>query len=169
MITRDPTPELHEGFSEPGADPTRWADVVEILADSEISWLSTVRRDGRPHVTPIPTVWRNERLHFCTGDQEQKCVNLSRDPRCILTTGTNALHVGTDVVVEGTAVRVTDRDELVELAALWKAKLDWDFEVDLDAFGDADGRTAHVFLLEPAKVLAFAKGPYAQTRFRFDP
>jgi general stress protein 26 len=167
MAVDQPTPELHEGFSEPGSSAVSWAEVVDVLDRSEIFWLSTVRGDGRPHVTPIPTVWRSQRLHFCTGDQEQKTKNLGRDGRCILTTGTSALHGGLDVVVEGAAVRVADRPELVELAALWKAKLDWDFEVGDDVFGDADGRTAHVFALEPTKVLAFGKGPYTQTRFRF--
>ena len=168
MTTTEPAPELHEGFSEPGSSAVPWDDVVEVLRDSEVFWLSTVRADGRPHVTPIPTVWRNDRLHFCTGDQEQKTKNLLRDPRCILTTGTSALHGGIDVVSEGAAVRVTDHAELEELAALWKTKLDWDFVVGEDTFGDADGRTALVFALEPTKVLAFGKGPYTQTRFRFD-
>ena len=169
MATHEPMSEFDERFSEPGSGPVPWHEVAEVLERSEVFWLSTVRADGRPHVTPIPTVWRRERLHFCTGTLEQKCANLRRDPRCILTTGTPALHGGVDVVVEGTAVRVVDRPELVELAALWKAKLDWDFVVGDDAFGDADGRTAHVFSLEPAKVLAFGKGPYTQTRFRFAP
>jgi hypothetical protein len=164
----DPMPELDRGFSEPGSDPVPWADVEAVLRDAEISWLSTVRPDGRPHVTPLPAVWRGDRLHFCTGDQEQKCKNLQRDPRCILTTGTNDLHGGIDVVVEGRAVRITDRDELVALAAQWKDELDWDFVVHEDGFGDADGRRAHVFALDATKVLAFGKGPYTQTRFRLD-
>ncbi len=166
MTVNEPVPELNEGFSEPGATAVPWADVVDVLRDSEVFWLSTVRADGRPHVTPIPTVYRNDRLHFCTGTLEQKTKNLTRDPRCILTTGTSALHGGIDVVVEGSVVRTTDHDELVDLAALWKEKLDWDFVVGKDTFGDADGRTALVFALEPAKVLAFGKGPYTQTRFR---
>ncbi|MCU1372074.1 MAG: pyridoxamine 5-phosphate oxidase-related FMN-binding protein [Ilumatobacteraceae bacterium] len=168
MPTTEPTPEHNEGFSEPGSSAVTWSAVVEVLDRSEVFWLSTVRADGRPHVTPIPAVWRDERLHFCTGDQEQKTRNLSRDPRCILTTGTSALRGGIDVVVEGSAVRITDRSELTELAALWKVELDWDFVVGDDTFGDADGRTALVFALEPTKVLAFGKGPYTQTRFRFD-
>lgn len=167
MTTLDPTPELHPGFSEPGSSPVSWADVERILDESEVFWLSTVRGDGRPHVTPIPTVWRHGQLHFCTGSLEQKTKNLAREPRCILTTGTSALHGGIDVVVEGSAVRRTDADELHELAARWKAKLDWDFTVDGETFGDADGRTALVFALVPTKVLAFGKGPYTQTRFRF--
>ena len=85
----------------------------------------------------------------------------------VLTTGSNDMHSGVDVVVEGTAVRVTDHDTLVTLAALWKSKLDWDFEVGEDAFKDPAGRDGLVFRVAPAKVLSFGKGPYTQTRYRF--
>jgi hypothetical protein len=129
-------------------------------------WLSTVRRDGRPHVTPLPAVWLDGVLHFCTGSLEQKSKNLEARADCVLTTGTNTLRSGLDVVVEGTAVRVTDRAALTRLAGLWKSKLDWDFEVGDDAFRDGAARTGLVFGVRPAKVLAFGKQPYSQTRFR---
>ena len=78
------------------------------------------------------------------------------------------LHSGLDVVVEGTAARVTDNAQLQRLAALWKSKLDWDFEVGDGEFRDPDGRHGLVFGVAPAKVLAFGKGePYSQTRYRF--
>jgi len=163
----EPIVEFDGGYSEPGSGPVPWADVAAVLAASEMFWLSTVRRDGRPHVTPLPAVWDDGRLHFCTGDQEQKSVNLRHNPNCVLTTGTNQLHSGLDVVVEGEAVRITDRPRLVELAALWKSKLDWDFEVGDDMFGDAGGRNGLVFGVRPAKVLSFGKNPYTQTRYRF--
>jgi general stress protein 26 len=162
-----PTVELHEGFSEPGATAVPWADVERVLAASEMFFLSTVRADGRPHVTPLPAIWDAGALHICTGDQEQKAKNLARQPACILATGTRALHGGLDVVVEGTAVRVTELARLGELVALWKSRLDWDFEVGADAFRDPAGRNGLVYAIRPEKVLAFGKGPYTQTRYRF--
>ena len=105
MAGTAPVAELHEGFSSPGATARSWAEVSGVLASAEIFWLSTVRADGRPHVTPLPAVWDNGTLHFCTGDQEQKTRNLAANPRCVLTTGTAALRSGLDVVVEGTADR----------------------------------------------------------------
>jgi len=166
--TPQPTVELHEGFSTPGAMAPPWAEVAAVLTASEIFWLSSVRHDGRPHVTPLPAIWLDDVLHFCTGDAEQKSKNLLADPRCILTTGTNTLNAGLDVVVEGTAVRVTDHDLLVRLAAIWLAKLDWPFTVTADGFGDGAGRNALVFGVAPRKVLAFSKGePFSQTRYRF--
>ena len=167
MSEIEPTVELHEGFSEPGATARPWADVVDVLSKSEMFWLSTVRRDGRPHVTPLPAIWLDGALHFCTGDAEQKARNLESNPGCILTTGTNQLRSGLDVVVEGTAARVTDQARLQRLAALWKSKLDWQFEVADGAFRDPDGRRGLVFGVTPTKVLSFGKAPYSQTRYRF--
>ena len=168
MPEAEPTVELNEGFSEPGAAARPWAEVADVLSKSEMFWLSTVRRDGRPHVTPLPAIWLDGTLHFCAGSHEQKAKNLESNPRCILTTGTSHLRSGLDVVVEGTAARVTDTAQLQRLAAMWKSKLDWDFEVTGEVFGDADGRQGLVFGVTPVKVLSFGKGPYTQTRYRFN-
>jgi len=46
--------------------------VVDVLTRSEMFWLSSVRGDGRPHVTPLPAIWLDGALHICTGDAEQK-------------------------------------------------------------------------------------------------
>ena len=110
--------------------------MVDVLTKSEMFWLSTAVRDCRPHVTPLPAIWLDGSLHFCTGDAEQKTKNLELNPRWILTTGTNLLRSGLDIVVEGTAVRVTDAAKLERLAELWKSKLDWDYEVLNGAFRD---------------------------------
>jgi nitroimidazol reductase NimA-like FMN-containing flavoprotein (pyridoxamine 5'-phosphate oxidase superfamily) len=178
MPAADPTIELDARFSGPGAAPVPWADVVAAIERAEIFWLSTVRRDGRPHVTPLPAMWLDGALHFCTGPQEQKARNLESNPNCVLTTGTDRFLSGLDVVVEGAAVRVTDQARLAALAELWKAKLDWPFEAVDGGFRELDEEvagqdfgaraTAHVFRVSPAKVLAFGKGePFSQTRYRF--
>jgi hypothetical protein len=125
------------------------------------------RGDGRPHVTPLPAIWLDGVLHFCTGSHEQKARNLQFNPRCILTTGANQFQSGLDVVVEGTAARITSPARLQQLAAIWKSKLDWDFHVADGGFRDPEGRTGLVFGIKPAKVLAFGKSPYSQTRYRF--
>lgn len=167
MPQTDPTTEINEGFSEPGAPARPWAEVAEVLADAEMFWLSTVRRDGRPHVTPLPAIWLDGSLHFCIGSGEQKTKNLRSNPGCVLTTGAHQFRSGLDVVVEGTAVRVTGPALLQRLAAVWKSKLDWDFQVADDGFRDPAGRTGLVFCVKPDKVLAFGKNPYSQTRYRF--
>jgi general stress protein 26 len=167
MSQTEPVAEFNESFSEPGATAPPWTEVAAVLTASEMFWLSTVRRDGRPHVTPLPAIWLDGTLHFCTGSHEQKTANLRANPGCVLTTGTSDLRSGLDVVVEGTAVRITDVLRLRELAAIWKSKLDWDYEVTDDGFRDGPSPTVLVFGVRPAKILAFGKAPYTQTRYRF--
>jgi nitroimidazol reductase NimA-like FMN-containing flavoprotein (pyridoxamine 5'-phosphate oxidase superfamily) len=164
-----PTPQIDPRFSDPAAGPTAWADAEAALARAELYWLTTVRADGRPHVTPLIGVAYEGAMHFCTGLREQKARNLDSNPLVALTTGTNTWAQGMDVVVEGTAVRVTDPGTLQAIADAYVAKYgeDWRFEVEGDAFKSEDGGQAAVFRIEPSKVLAFAKAPHAQTTFRF--
>jgi PPOX class probable F420-dependent enzyme len=163
-----PTPKIDTRFSDPEAGPTPWSETARVLERAELYWLTTVRADGRPHVTPLIAVAEGEVVHFCTGLREQKARNLEHNPRVALTTGNNAWAEGLDVVVEGTAVRVTDRDALQRLADAYVAKYGevWRFGVG-DGFFDGGGDPAWVFRIEPAKVLAFAKDPHAQTTYRF--
>ncbi len=63
---------------------------------------------------------------------------------------------------------MTDQTRLQLLAAMWKSKLDWDFQVGDGGFGDPGGRVGLVFGVTPTKVLSFGKGePFSQTRYRF--
>jgi hypothetical protein len=66
-------------------------------------------------------------------------------------------------------VRVSDDSVLRALADLWRTKYqgDWDFTVEQGMFHHEDGGSAVVFEVAPTKVLAFAKGRFAQTRYRF--
>ena len=80
MAPMTPTPELDTHFSAPNATPTPWADVHAALRDAELFWISTIRPEGRPHVTPLPAVWHDMALYLCTGPQEQKAVNLRANP-----------------------------------------------------------------------------------------
>ena len=162
----DPTTELDERFSDAGADPTPWADTLAVLESAQLFWISTVRADGRPHVTPLVAVWHDGALHFCTGPREQKAVNLAHGAHVVLTTGCNRWDDGLDVVVEGEARRVTDQVVLGRLAAAWATKWDgsWQFEVTDGGFGQDDEGLALVFAVHPAKVLAFSKGTFSHTR-----
>lgn len=76
---------------------------------------------------------------------------------------------GFDLMVEGTAVRVTDEVRLQELTRAYVEKYgdDWRFEVRDGAFV-GDGGTALVFAVAPRTVFGFAKGdPFGRTRRRF--
>jgi len=163
----EPVPELDPRFSEPDANPTSWADARRALETAELSWISTVRPDGRPHVTPLPAVWLEDRLYFATGAAEQKAHNLAANPHVVLTTGCNTWDRGLDVMVEGDAERVTDPALLERLAAAWTQKWDgrWRYRVADGAFHHDVG-TALVFSVAPTKVLAFGKGTFTHTRYR---
>lgn len=161
---------LDPRFSDPGAEATDWARTRRVLEAAELFWLSTVRSDGRPHVTPLVAVWTEDRLHFCTGPEEQKALNLTHHPRVVLTTGCNTWDRGLDVMVEGEALQVTDQDALRRLAEAWTSKWDgrWRFEVGADSFLHPDGgSSALVFAVAPDKVLAFGKGEFTHTSHRF--
>jgi hypothetical protein len=162
-------PEIDRRFSGPGAAPTPWSEAARVLEEAELYWLSTVRSDGRPHVTPLIGVAHEGVMHFCTGPDEQKARNLEHNARVALTTGNNAWASGLDVVVEGTALRVLERDALQRLADAYETKYGsvWHFDVGDGVFVTEQGGGAAVFRVEPAKVLAFAKEPHAQTTYRF--
>jgi Pyridoxamine 5'-phosphate oxidase len=127
MSTQPSAERLDTRFSDPAASgPTPWAEVAQALEAAELYWLATVRRDGRPHVTPLIGVVDGGVVHFCTGLREQKAHNLE--------------------------------------AKYGEA---WHFDAGEDAFHGTGGDPAAVFRVEPAKVLAFAKAPHAQTTYRF--
>jgi hypothetical protein len=46
-----PTAEFDSRFSDPEAGPTPWSEAAQVLEHAELYWLTTVRADGRPHVT----------------------------------------------------------------------------------------------------------------------
>lgn len=177
MTRAAPTTDLDPRFSEEGATATDWAEALDQLASAGTYWLTTVRADGRPHVTPLIAVWADGALHFCTGLGEQKARNLDHDTRVVLTTGTNDLDAGLDVVVEGDAERVTDDATLQRLADAWVDKYSekWRFHVRDGAFHHGPGSVgedgedfpAHVYAVRPVVAFGFRKGDYSQTRWTF--
>lgn len=165
-----PVTTLDQRFSDPTAVATEWDKTLRALETAELFWVTTVRADGRPHVTPLVAVWVDGALHFTTGATEQKAVNLRTNPHVVLTTGNNDWDKGLDVVVEGDAVPVTDEDTLRRLAQAWALKWDgqWQYQVRDGSFYHPDGDQAvMVFAVAPAKVLAFGKGLFSHTRHRF--
>jgi nitroimidazol reductase NimA-like FMN-containing flavoprotein (pyridoxamine 5'-phosphate oxidase superfamily) len=169
MTDREPETRLDPGYSDEAATATPWPEAEARLAEAELFWISTVRPDGRPHVTPLPVVWAHGALHFCTGPEERKARNLAENPQVVLTTGSNTWNKGYDLVAEGEAVRVSDDGRLRELAGAWEAKYGsfWHFEVRDGCFHHGAGR-ALVFSVAPRTVFGFGKGePFSQTRWRF--
>jgi nitroimidazol reductase NimA-like FMN-containing flavoprotein (pyridoxamine 5'-phosphate oxidase superfamily) len=171
-----PIGELDAPFSSQGAEPTPWADVEEALDAAEIFWITTVRPDGRPHVTPLVGIWLDGAMHFTTGSGERKERNLRGNAHCVLTTGSNAFREGLDVVLEGEAERVVDAAALGRVAERIAAKYDWRWAVAGDALtevagpdpgAEENGARALVFRVAPSKVFAYRRGEvFSATRWR---
>jgi general stress protein 26 len=166
-----PVTTLDRRFSDQNAPATGWEQTREALESAELWWVTTVRRDGRPHTTPLVAVWVGDTLYFSTGDTEQKAVNLRGNAHVNLTTGCNNWDSGMDVVVEGDAVAVTNQDDLRDLAEAWTHRWDgrWQYQVGDGGFKHPHGDgVVLVFKVVPAKVMAFAKGnPFSYTRHIF--
>jgi nitroimidazol reductase NimA-like FMN-containing flavoprotein (pyridoxamine 5'-phosphate oxidase superfamily) len=167
-----PVTVLDQRYSDPKASAVGWEATLSILKAAELSWISTVRADGRPHVTPLVAVWTDDSLYFHTGAKEQKFVNLRVNPNVVLTTGCNRWDEGVDVVVEGKAVRVTDENVLARVAEAFTAKWDgrWQLVVRDGRFYDrsAEDWPSEVFAVSPTRVFAHAKGdPFGATTHRF--
>jgi hypothetical protein len=171
-VPADVTAEIH-GYSHPDATPTPWEVGRAQVVGADTFWISTVRPDGRPHVTPLIAVWHDEAIWFTTGPEERKARNLAENAACILTTGRSELREGgLDVVLEGMAEQVSDDAALQPIAEAFAAKYGtgtWHFVVRDGAFAhhDAGGR-ALVFRVRPVRGLGFRKGTIAsQTTWRF--
>ena len=171
MAEQEPAVELG-AFSSADAVATAWAVARGELRDAELYWLSTVRPDGRPHVTPLLGVWLDGALYFCTGATERKVRNLAQNPRCVLTTGRNTLDDGVDLVVEGEAVEVSDEAELRIVADTYESKYGPRVtapEGTWSGLGDTiRGGNAVVYRVAPTTAFGFGKGDqFSQTRWTF--
>jgi nitroimidazol reductase NimA-like FMN-containing flavoprotein (pyridoxamine 5'-phosphate oxidase superfamily) len=166
-MATEPATTFDARFSDANAKATPWRVGRRALADARLYWLITLR-SGRPHATPLIGLWDDDGFVFTTGPDEQKARNLGRDARCSVSTGDLAYAEGLDVVVEGSAVRVSDDATLARLAETYVAKYgeDWRFSVADGEFHHEAG-SAHVFRVTPDVAFGFAKSPYGQTRWRF--
>ena len=165
-----PVTEL-SAFSSANATPTEWSQARDELASAEVYWLSTVRPDGRPHVTPLLGIWVEGALYFCTGPEERKAKNLSENRHCVLTTGQSTLD-GLDLVIEGKAESVSDHTELERVASTYESKYGAHFvapEGTWSGLGDAIRRAeALVYRVPPETAFGFCKGAvFSQTRWSF--
>jgi pyridoxine/pyridoxamine 5'-phosphate oxidase len=110
-----------------GSDPIPWSRALEQLpakdeegagATPRTTWLSTVRPDGNPHTTGVGALWIQDRFYFTSGAKTQKSRNLARNPSCVISVALADL----DLVVEGTATKVTDEATLERLAKAYAAQ-----------------------------------------------
>src|SRR5436309_1440012 len=114
-----------------GGAPIPWSRALQQLeADSAKSfWLATVRPDGRPHVAGVGALWFDGKFYIVSGPETRKSRNLAENPNCVISVSLADL----DLVVEGTAARVTDDATLQRLAERYAAQ-GWPARVSDGAF-----------------------------------
>lgn len=177
MPRYQPTSERNlDGY---GAPPVDWARVAEVL-DSTLTqapetggprrhttWLTTINPDGSPHVMPLGVGSVNGSWYFSSGPGTRKSRNLARDPRCVVSVATHPF----DLVVEGTAERVTDQAELQAVADRYVAE-GWPASVAGDAVTaefsapSAGPPPWYVYRVVPTTVFALGTSePYGAARF----
>ncbi|HEX6710547.1 MAG TPA: pyridoxamine 5'-phosphate oxidase family protein [Rubrobacter sp.] len=168
MSDKEPVAWLEPHFSSEDATATPWEEARGRLERAEVYWLSTVRPDGRPHVTPLVAVWLDGALYFASGPGERKAKNLAHNPHCVITTGRNVLE-GLDLVVEGGAAVVGDEARLRRVADRYASKYGPPFQFTVrDGAFHGEGGVAEVYELTPVKAFGFGKGEsFSQTRWSF--
>ncbi len=83
-----------------------------LLKGTKTGKLATVRKDGRPHVTPIWYDLDGEDLVFNTNKNSVKCKNMERDSRVSIAID-DQTPLYSYVVVEGTASFSEDPEDVV--------------------------------------------------------
>ena len=171
------TGKIDPRYGDASAAAPSWDEIQRLLTEAQLYWIITVRADGRAHAVPLVGVWHNGTFAFCTGADEQKQRNLDANPHVAVTTGDtgrDGWDNGKDIVVEGTAERVTDSGDLQALADAWYAKYgdDWKFEVRGQEFvevshsGGATEGGARVYRVHADKAIAFGDA-HGQTKYQF--
>ena len=134
------------------------------------TWLATVRPDGRPHVAAVGALWVDGKVYFTSGPETRKSRNLAHNPACVCSVSLPNL----DLVIEGTAARVTDEDTLQRLAQRYAAQ-GWPARVSDGALTaeysapSAGPPPWHLYVLTPTTAFGVATAePHGATRWDFE-
>jgi hypothetical protein len=132
-----------KNLDESGGMKLQEWDVVSAKLDAEMkpgpqtggpgrftTWLTTIDPDGSPHSTAVGAIWMDGTFWFQTGKVTRKAKNLARDARCSVSV---SIH-DNDLVFNGVAEVVTDRDDIARAAERW-AGHGWPCEVDESGTG----------------------------------
>ena len=141
-----------------------WESVEMRLRDSLHYWMSTTRRDGRPHVVPRWGVWLESRFWYDGSPATVHARNLRLNPACTL-----HLESGSEaVILEGTSrpAEPPGLEQGERIASEFRRKYaDHGYSPADDAWEGSDAGGLMVF--EPNKGLAWFDFPTDVTRFRF--
>jgi hypothetical protein len=153
-----------------------WNRAIELLDQfrKEGGWapsfLGTVSPEGRPHSAGFGPAWHDGTIYFVSGAETRKSRNLAQNPACTVSMSLKGL----DLILEGTASRVTDPEMLEQLAAVYREG-GWPAEVEGAAFtapfsapsAGPPPWNVYRFELQTAFGVASAE-PNGATRWQFD-
>ncbi len=160
-----------------GHDPIAWSRALKQLeaqareeAPGRTCWLATTDSDGRPHLAAVGAIWVDGKFYFVSGPRLRKSRNLAANPRCAVSVSLDDI----DVVVEGTARKVSDASTLERVANLY-ASLGWPARANEGAItaeysAPSAGRGPwDLYAVTPTAAVGVAtKEPHGATRWRFD-
>ena len=159
-----------------GDAPIPWSRALDELEDLSTNnthktfWLATVRPDGRPHIAGVGALWVDGKLYFTSGAGTRKSRNLAENPNCTISVTLPTL----DLVVEGTASRVTDQATLQRIAERYAAQ-GWPASASDDALTAAYSAPSagpppwNLYVVTPVTAVGVATAePYGATRWRFE-
>jgi hypothetical protein len=155
------------------AAPIDWDETARLFAAERWYWVATTSDEG-PHLRPVLAVWVDERIYSTTSPAARKARDLARKPSAALA----ARAPDVDIVIEGTAAWIDDRQQLQRVGDAYQDKYGWPVTVTADNAFDAPygAPTAghppyRVYELTPAVAYAFGTGNNLgerSTRYRFD-
>ncbi len=130
---------------------------------AKVLQVSTIGRDGFPHLAPMWFVMEHGRIVFRSFSKSQKIVNLRRDPRLtVLAESGDAYAELRGVMLKGEATLVDDPEYVLqiyrELAARYPMVGDEPLALDRDALEAAFGRFAAkntAVIVEPEHVVSW--------------
>ena len=153
-----------------GSAPLAWSRALKQLEkNSGTYWLATTNPDGRPHVVAIGALWVDGKIYFTSSTRTRKGRNLAARPDCAFSISLTDI----DVVIEGAAVRITDRPTLLRLAKRY-ADQGWPASVSGDALTaeysapSAGPPPWNLYVLRPTTAFGVATAePNGATRWQF--
>jgi hypothetical protein len=171
MTERAPTGTAN--LSRYGDAELEWGRARDALAagpDPGVThFLGTCRPDGTPHAAGIGAQWLGGDVYFTSSPAARKARDLAVNPLCTI----SVRLPGVDLVLDGAAVRVTDRGTLEQVAAGYRTG-GWPAQVDGDAFTapfsapSAGPPPWQVYRFTFHTVVGVATAePYGATRWRF--
>lgn len=123
------------------ADRAELGLIIARFAQSDCSWLSTVRPSGKVHASPVWHVWHKGCIYVVTMETAVKVRNIETNPYVYIT-HPDPLDV---IIMEGEARLVTGMMD--PLVPLFLAKYDWDIS--------ADPEYQAIMEITPTKIMAW--------------